>query len=190
MTRTAMLVALCLLSSLACAQPVQPRQHMAWQQLDVRAPASEGWVLASASPQALAFMRRSAALARSEVATVSVFQLPESLDRDGFMAWVRSAVQADSPPARFRPIEVQHEPMDERGYACVLHRSLTQDLQARGLAAGSEPPQLQLHALYCRHPARAGTGFAAAFSTRGHGLDDSLFDRARSFIDGITVPGR
>ena len=174
----------------APAQPVQPGERFPWQQLEVRAPASPGWVLVSASWQTLAFMRRSDELARSEVATVSVFKLPASLDRDGFRAWVDQAVKAELPASRFRPVELSAAHNDARGHECVVHRSVSHDLQARPLPAGSEPPLLQQLALYCRHPERAGTGFAAAFSTRGSSYDTTLHARARDFVDGIvaTVP--
>ncbi len=186
--------ALCLTLALAAqaapAQPVQPGQAFPWQQMDVRAPATEGWVLVSSSPQALAFVRRSEALARSEVATVSVFALPETLDREGFVAWVRAAVQAELPATRFRVLDSGEGYSEQRGHACVEHRSLSQDLQARGLPAGAEPPALQQLALYCRHPGRAGSGFAVAYSTRGPGVDDTLAERARNFIDGVTPRAR
>ena len=119
----------------APAQPVQPGQKFPWQQLEVRAPASPGWVLVSASKQALAFMRRSDELARSEVATVSVFRLPASLDRDGFRAWVDQAVQAELPASRFRPVEQSSEHHEARGDDCVVHRSVP----ARAMPLPSPP---------------------------------------------------
>ena len=170
----------------AQAQPVEPGERFPWQQLEVKAPASPGWVLVSATRQGLAFMRRSDELARSEVATVSVFRLPDALDSDAFQGWVEQAVQAESPPSRFRPIEAASEHDAERGYACVVHRSLTQDLQARGVPAGTQA-YMQQQALYCRHPTRVGTGFAVAFSTRGAQLDPTLPQRARSFFDGVVA---
>lgn len=171
----------------APAQPVQPGEKFPWQQLEVRAPESPGWVLVSASRQALAFMRRSDELARSEVATVSVFKLPEPLDSDRFRAWVDQAVQAELPASRFRPVEQQAEASDTRGYDCVVHRSVSHDLQARTAQAGSAPPLLQQVALYCRHPERAGTGFSAAFSTRGALYDPTLQTRAGEFLGGIVA---
>jgi hypothetical protein len=171
----------------APAQPVQIGEKFPWQQLEVRAPESPGWVLVSASRQALAFMRRSDELARSEVATVSVFKLPELLDRDRFRAWVDQAVKAELPESRFRPVELDAELSDARGYDCVVHRSVSHDLQARRPQADSAPPLLQQLALYCRHPERAGTGFAAAFSTRGERYDPTLQARASEFVDGIVA---
>jgi hypothetical protein len=171
----------------ATAQPVQPGEKFQWQQLEVRAPVSPGWVLVSASKQALAFMRRSDELARSEVATVSVFKLPDALDGDGFRAWVDQAVKTELPATRFRAIEAAAEPGERRGHECVVHRSVSHDLGARAQPVAGTPPLLQQLALYCRHPDRAGTGFAAAFSTRGPALDPTLPTRAREFIEGIVA---
>lgn len=173
----------------AGAQPIEPAQALRWQHLAVRAPESPGWVRLRESRQALALMRRSDALARSEVAIVSVFTLPAGLDRDGFAAWVGAAVAAEAPASRFRPLEADWAHVEDRGRACVLHRSVTQDLQARGLPAGSAPPLLQQHALYCRDPGRADSGFAATFSTRGPALDPSFAERAREFVDGVVPDG-
>lgn len=178
---------LCAWHPSAPAQPVQPGDKFPWQQLEVRAPASPGWVLIAASRQNLAFMRRSDELARSEVATVSVFKLPEPLDRDGFRTWVEQAVKAELPASRFRPVEHNAEHDDARGHDCVVHRSVSHDLQARPLPPGGDPPLLQQVALYCRHPDRAGTGFAAAFSTRGSHYDNTLQARARDFVEGIVA---
>lgn len=183
--RTLLLPVLALLAGATQAQPVEPGQAFRWQQMEVRAPTSPGWVRIGAQGQALAFMRRSEALARSEVALVSVFTVPDGLDREGFTAWVNRAVEAEYPPERFRPVERQSAPLDDRGYACVLHQGLSLDLQAAGLPKGSDPPVLHMSALYCRHPDRAGAGFSASFSTRGPGVDDSLPERARRFIDGV-----
>lgn len=187
--QTFLLPVLALLTGASQAQPVEPGQTFRWQQLEVRAPTSPGWVRIGTQGQALAFMRRSEALARSEVALVSVFTVPEGLDREGFSAWVDRAIEAEHPPERFRPVERKSAPLDERGYACVLHQGLSLDLQAAGLPKGSDPPVLHMSALYCRHPDRAGAGFSASFSTRGPGVDDTLPERARRFIDGV-VPDR
>lgn len=187
--RTCILVLLAVIALTANAQPVAPGQAFRWQQLELRAPASEGWVLISRNGQSLIFMRRSEELARSEVATVSVFKMPDGLDDAGFAAWVNSVVQNELPSSRFRPVEATSGPVEERSYSCVLHQTLSHDLKARRMPEQNDAPLLHQHALYCRHPERADTGFAAAFSTRGPGLDDTLPARARSFIEGVT-PGR
>lgn len=181
-------LALSLSAGLARSQAVESGQLFRWQQFELRAPVSPGWVLVSVTPKAVAFMRRSDELARSEVATVSVFALPEALDREGFAAWVERAVQAEAPPSRFRPLTATSDHVDERGHACVRHHHQSLDLKARGLPAGSAPPLLDQVALYCRHPSQAGSGFAAVFSTRGPGRDPTLPERARSFIDGVQFP--
>lgn len=170
----------------ANSQPVAPGQVFRWQQLELRAPTAVGWVLISRTSQSMVFMRRSDELARSEVATVSAFKLPEGLDQSGFVGWVSAAVQAELPSSRFRPVESKLGLFEQRGYTCVLHQSLSHDLKARRMPVENDAPLLHQHALYCRHPERSDTGFAAAFSTRGPGVDDTLPARARSFIDGVT----
>ncbi len=90
------------------SQPVAPGQPFRWHQFELRAPASPGWVLVSSTARAVAFMRRSDELARSEVATVSLLAVPEALDREGFVAWVENLVRREAPPSRFRPVSVAH----------------------------------------------------------------------------------
>jgi hypothetical protein len=48
--------------------------------------------------------------------------------------------------------------------------------------------QMETRALYCRHPKRKETGFAAIFSRRGKSLDPELDGKSQSFIDGVQVP--
>ena len=116
------------------------------------------------------------------VATVSVLRLPGALDRVGLAAWVRQAVRAGLPAARFQVIDEAEEMLDERGTPCVSHLVRSHDLKARGAATGDPPPLLQQLSLYCRHPGRADGGLAVAFSTRGPGEDPSLPKRVRAFV--------
>jgi len=47
---------------------------------------------------------------------------------------------------------------------------------------------LETYSLYCRHPVRTNTGFAAIYSYRGRSRYPNLDKEAEDFIQGIQVP--
>jgi hypothetical protein len=56
---------------------------------------------------------------------------------------------------------------------------------------GSETPLLLASdGVYCRHPKRQDTGFAAIFSFRGKAEYPALRSEAESFMQGVQVPDR
>jgi hypothetical protein len=98
---------------------------------------------------------------------------------------IRAGVRKDTPPERY---EVQREVLKytgERGYPCVRYQALSKDKNPRGSVT---PLLLALDGLYCRHPKRQDTGFAAIYSFRGKAENPTLRSEAESFIQGIQVP--
>lgn len=186
-----MLSAAILGSPIACAnaQTVAPGQLFPGELLNVRAPASAGWRVVSASESGMAFFRAGVAANESYVAHVSLFALPESKDATEFVALIKHGFESDTSAERFKSLKAHYAFSDQRGYPCVTVTAVTEDTQARTSSPTLETLKLQLHSLYCRHPKQRGTGFVVGVSHRGTFLDGSLDAQAKAFIEGVQVSG-
>jgi hypothetical protein len=179
---------LCILAPVANAQTVAPGQLFSGSLLNVRAPNSEGWKVVSSSGAGMAFARSGASSNESYVAQVSLFTLPDSKDRDEFIALIKRGVENDTPPERFKSLEANYEYIEQRGYPCIRFTGVTEDTKAKTSFFSRESLKLQVHSLYCRHPKRQEAGFVIGFSHRGATLDAELDVQARAFIEGVQVP--
>jgi hypothetical protein len=174
-------------STSSIGKPVSPGQPFPNGFLLVRSPNSEGWTLQTSSRQGISFSRVGPADNESTIAQVSLFELPPTKDADAFVAFIRSGVERETPPERFETLEVNYEYLDQRGYPCVKMSELAEDKLARTSSLKRERLNLQVRALYCRHPKNFNFGFSAAFSHRGATIDKQLGAQAQSFIDGVQV---
>lgn len=180
----------CLSVPYANADIVVPRQLFPGEQLNVRAPNSEGWELVSSSGAGMAFAHRGASSNESYIAQVSLFVLPLTKDPDEFVALIKRGVENDTPPERFKSLVANYEYTEQRGYPCVKFQGVTEDTKAKTSFFSQESPKLQIHSLYCRHPRYQEMGFSIAFSHRGVFLDAGLGEQAEAFIQGVQVPRR
>jgi hypothetical protein len=136
------------------------------------------------------FVRRGASPDESYAARVFAVALPESTDRDEFVALVRRRDQENSSPERFRSVELSFEYTEKRGYPCVTIKGVADDTKAR-TSSGQQVLKLQFHSLVCRHPKplrKGSEGFAIDFSHRGFTLDAALDAQAEAFMEGVQVP--
>ena len=172
-----------LFANCAKAQTVAPGQLYTGPLLTFRAPTSEGWRVLRSSNVGMAFIRAGDFSFESYVAQVAIFALPESTQRDEFVALVKQGVEKDY-SKRFMSIEATYAYTEERGYPCVRVKALAEDTKAARPAV-VENLKLQMHALYCRHPGRPNTGFSILFSYRGASLDAALDIPAQTFIAGV-----
>ena len=69
-------------------RPVAPGQLFPGRFINIRAPNSEGWMQLHSSPQGMAFVRR-ASPNETYAARAFVVALPESQDRDEFVALIK-----------------------------------------------------------------------------------------------------
>lgn len=187
--RTIRLVAAvaCMASGAASAQqPVSPGQMLRGSLLNVRAPTSEGWLLAQANGSGMAFARSGSGQGESYVANVTLFPAPQATTPDGFLAAIKSGIEADMPADRYalRSFDVRYT--EERGYPCVRVATVAEDRHAP--MSASQEVLLQLNSLYCRHPKRASAGFMIGYSHRGVALDERIDEAAKDFMDGVQVP--
>lgn len=195
-TMTRALVCLFTLTALAlygCATPsreavsVSPGQLFAGSYINIAAPSSDGWYLAQSSPSGMGFAKHGQAANETFAAQVAMFNLAPTNTPEEFEALIKTSVEKDTDPNRFNVQQISFKYSRERSYLCVRYHSVAQDKMPRG---SKGPLLLEMDALYCRHPVRQETGFAAIYSHRGENLYANLRSEAESFIQGVQVPSR
>ena len=157
--------------------------------MNVRAPASAGWLLvkSKSGAEGMVFGREDPFTGNTYAAQVSAFRLPPFGTTDEVLAIVEAGVAKDSPPDRFKVVDANFQLTSERPYLCVRFRGSFEDLKAltrRGIAA----LPLHIRALYCQHPTQGDLGLYIAYSQRGGRPDLDLDSQAQSFIDGVRTP--
>ncbi len=170
--------------------PLIPGKLFSGPFINVRSPNSEGWRLLDSSDRGMIFVRRGASPEESYAARVFAVALPESTDRDEFVALVKRHFQDNTSPERFRYLETNCEYTEKRGYPCVSIKAVADDTKASP-SSGQQVLKLQIHLLVCRHPKplkRGSEGFGIEFSHRGSNLDPALDTQAEAFIEGVQVP--
>jgi len=182
-------VVLCLFG--CASQPqgvaVTPGKIFAGGYINIRAPQTEGWQLIYSSGSGMAFAKRSDAQASSFAASVNMFALAPTTSPEGFGTLIKEAAAKDTDPSRF---DVQQQSLKysaERNYSCVRYQS---DAKDRSPKSSANPLILEIYGLYCRHPIRQDTGFAAVYSYRGASRYPTLRREAETFIQGVQVPGK
>jgi hypothetical protein len=190
--RIATLLGIAVLTACQSVPPplIPPGQMFPGRVINIRAPNSEGWRQLDSTRQGMIFFRQGASPNESYVARVVAVALPESTDRDEFVALVKRRNQENTSPERFSSIEFNYEYTDKRGYPCVSIKGVADDMKAR-TSSGQQTQKLQINTLVCRHPrqqAKGFEGFGIDFSHRGSTLDKSLDVQAEAFIEGVQVP--
>ena len=171
-------------------RPLAPGELFTGSVLNIRSPNAEGWILFESSNQEVAFARRGTLPNETYAARVFAAPLPETTDRDEFVALIKQRNQENTSPERFSSIEVNYEYTETRGYPCVRIKSVADDTKAK-TSSGQQVLKLQSHTLVCRHPrqqTKGFEGFGIEFSHRGSALDATLDVQAEAFIEGVQVP--
>jgi hypothetical protein len=178
----------------SCASPSQqlpsvvPGKLFEGGYIDVRAPQSEGWQLAESSSRGMGFRKPGVASGESFGAQVLFFELPPAQTPEQFVELMKEGMRKDTDPVRFDVIESSTTYTEEREYPCARHHGVLNDKQARTSPTTKEQLVLEMYSLYCRHPLRTNTGFAAIYSYRGRGRYPALDKEAQDFIKGVQVP--
>lgn len=180
----------------ACAIPtpsrtfegVPPGKQYEGGYINIAAPKSEGWHLVESSTSGMAFARSGDASNESFAAQVSMFDLPQTNSPEEFEALITRGVEEDSARTRFTTKQFSHQYSHGRIYPCLQIHSVLEDKYAQTSSSKTESLQLESESLYCRHPVRRNTGFAATYSYRGRGLYPDFHNEAQKFIDGVQVP--
>jgi hypothetical protein len=162
------------------AAPLKAGQLFEGDYVNVRAPNSEGWHVVGSSPGGMGFAKPGFA------AQVLMFDLRPSETPEQLVEQIREGIEKNTDPKRFDPIESSLTHTNERIYPCVRQHALVKEKESAML--------LEMRSLYCRHPVRTRTGFAAIYSYRGPDRYPALEREAQDFINGIQVrpagPGR
>jgi hypothetical protein len=176
--------ALLLLLLASCAAPskppLPPGKLFEGDYLNVKAPDAPGWSVIGSSPGGMAFAKQGRERGETTSALVSMFDLPPTDTPEAFVAAISEGIRKNTDPKRFDIIDSSLDYTTERAYPCARHYSLVTDKQAALL--------LEMRGLYCRHPVRTRTGFAAIYSHRGSARDPNLAQEAQAFIQGVQVP--
>jgi hypothetical protein len=119
-------------------------------------------------------------------ASVNWFNLAPGRTPEELQVLIKEAVAKDTDQSRFDVQEESLESSAERSYPCVRYQSVAKDKTPKG--SSTIPLLLELDGLYCRHPIRQDTGFAAIYSYRGISRHPTLRAEAEAFIRGVQVP--
>lgn len=189
-----MAYAFCTLLAASCASPpsrfppVTPGQLFPGGYINLRAPNSEGWRLVKSSPQGMAFGKEGIAAGENISAQLVMFGLQPTDTPEQFVDVIKKGIESDTNPDRFETLESSVKYTNERGYPCVRHHALVTDRAAQTSPTTKEQLLLETYSLYCRHPIRTNTGFAAIYSYRGRQRFPDLERGAQDFIEGAQVP--
>lgn len=189
-------VAVCILGGLVASvgyaqspgEPVSPKQSFSNEVLDVFSPDSEGWLLAAAQSNGIAFGKRGTKKNETYGAQVVFFEVPELTGSEEFVGFVKERIALLNPAPRFQETYSSYEFTEDRGYPCVNVQINFDDTAAALQSGRAGQLKLSVISLYCRHPHLPGLGFFAAYSHRGKKPDKNMAGAAKSFIEAIQVP--
>jgi hypothetical protein len=167
--------------------PVKSGEMFAGNYVNIRAPLSEGWELIQSSPAGMAFAKGDRSAGESFVAQVGMFDLAPTETPEEFQRLITTSAEKDTDPACFDVQQASVNYSTERSYPCVRYDAVAKDKAPQGLKG---PLVLELRAIYCRHPVRSETGFAAIYSQRGMSAYPNLQVEAEAFIQGVQVPSK
>jgi hypothetical protein len=136
----------------------------------------------------MAFAKAGLAPGETQGAQVRMFDLRATQTPDEFMELIKEGVRSDTDPKRFDTVKSSTDYTNERAYPCVRHHGVYNDKEARTSPTSQEPLILEVFGLYCRHPVRTNSGFAAIYSYRGRTPYGPLEKEARDFIQSVQVP--
>lgn len=187
------LFASAILASSGCAvspqfESVPPGKTYGGSYINITAPKSENWKLVQSSPAGMAFARRASEEGESFVASVAIFNLPETTSPEGFEELIVEQAGRDLETSRFTTSEFTHSYTEARGYPCVETHNISKDKKAQTGGGNTSTLILENYHLYCRHPVRTNTGFDIAYSHRGTSRHPNLRSEAQAFIQGVQVP--
>lgn len=168
-------------------QPVTAGQEFKGGYINIRVPNSDGWLLVRSSQNGMEFAKPTGS-GENLSAQILMFGLAPTKTPDEFIGLIKSGIGQDTDSNRFDVLGTSIEISSERGYPCVRYSASLRDKEAQTSRTRREVLLLETEALYCRHPVRDTTGFAAIYSHRGRAPYSSLKSEAVDFIMGIQVP--
>lgn len=184
---TALTTACSMLPARQKPMPVKPGQFFSGSVIDVHAPDSKGWLLADARRNSVVFGKRGSQVGETYAAQAITFEMPATQSKEAFVDFIKTRISTMNPPPRFLEKKSSHQYTESRGYPCLNVHITYDDTAAVMPTGGRERLELQVIALYCRHPAQEKQGFFAAYSHRAKITDTQMEGPANSFIEGVTA---
>ena len=172
------------------AQPVEVRQRISTELLDVVVPDSGAWQVNQQTPSRVSFTKAGVGRNATLVALAVAFGLETPRSQAHFVELIQAGILADTPASRYKEVKSDIQYDESRGYPCARYTALHVDLDAKTITREPEPLQMEMHSLYCLHPTMQGVAFMAGYSYRGTDLQKGLAAEARQFIEGVTVRAR
>jgi len=157
--------------------------------LDIVSPAGKGWVMVDAGTRGKLFMRDGKERHASLIATVTTFPVEAEASVATFDAQVRENVAKEAQGARYQPLSGGDLVPEQHGAAhCLRYSQAVTDLSAQVGRGDTATLVLELHALYCRHPADPALGVAITYSVRApQRTAEETALAAQSFFDGVVL---
>jgi hypothetical protein len=154
--------------------------------LDIRAPRDKGWSVVDQDKDGLIFMRKGRKRDASFIASVTPFEIAVAADAAGFEAQMRDRLRKDFDENRFERLEESIVANDLASVKCFRYTTAAIDRAAQIDRGKTRRLALDLHALYCRHPADAALGIAITYSYRSPERDVEKTARdAQAFFDDV-----
>ena len=174
----------------AVAQPVEPKEKLATELLELAAPNQVGWRINQKTPARVTFSRVGFGPNGTLAAMAIVFSVESPRSKEQFLEQMQARIAADTPSDRYREVRSESQYEEVRGYPCVRYMAVHEDLKSKTVTQASQPLLMQSHSLYCLHPTQRGAAFVAGYSHRGEKLYSELDVSAREFIDGVKPRAR
>jgi len=169
-------------------QKIPPSKEFRSEYLNVVSPQDDGWFQQTAAPAGVVFAKSGLAESESLVAQAVLFKLPETDNNKEFASAVIEGAKSGSPPERYEIIIFDTKLNNTRPYPCVDIHTLAIDKKALTKSGSREAMQLEIIAIYCKHPALETTGFMAGYSHRGYTRYPNITSESKQFIHGVLVP--
>ena len=157
--------------------------------LDIHSPAGKGWTMVDMGTRGMLFVRDGKERHASLVASVTTFPVKVEANPETFDAQVRESVAQDARGARYQPLSGGDLVAEQHGAAhCLRYSQAMTDLSAQVGHDNTAVLVLELHALYCRHPANPALGVAITYSVRApQRTPEETELAAQSFFDGVVL---
>lgn len=183
---TALTTACSMLPANQKPMPVKPGQFFSGSVINVHAPDSEGW-LVETGRNGMGFFKRGSQAGATYAAQAITFEMPAAQSKEEFINFIKTRISTINPPPRFLEKKSSYQYTESRGYPCLNVHITYDDTAAVLPTGGRDRLELQVIALYCRHPALEKQGFFAAYSHRAKITDTQMEGPANSFIEGVTA---
>lgn len=169
-------------------QPVAGYKLFEGPLLDIFSPAGDGWSLVDGG-QAMIFMREGEQRHASDIASVNSFPVAADADTATFEALVREEIRKGVEGDRYQSLPGSSLTVVQHGTAhCLRYAQAVIDRAAQVGRGKTRQMVLDVHGLYCRHPANPELGIALIYSVRAPKREpEQTASAADAFFDSLAL---